>query len=293
MLERDFNKPYRNRPEDEYSQIQHSVHYKRKERFVRKKHKKINRIKSFCRLATFLGVIYITYKLLLLSGWYLPADTFSNPAGNRVEIVNNKIVPTFVLRDSLKEVKPSKLPIFMASVKPVKKALYMHPTMKKIYVRRYAFPARMQIIIKERTPIAIIKTDLNNQPAAFFTSDGVFIRNKKYMNLSEYSSVLNILTTPHSLKKEITADKIHEIEEIVGYVETYSKQKVEYIDMRKPNDVYVKIQTTSIRLGALDSTVEERIKRIYTILPQISDIDSKVKYIDLSWDKVNYLKLQK
>ncbi len=32
--------------------------------------------------------------------------------------------------------------------------------MKNIYVRRYGFPARIQIIIRERTPIAIIKTDL-------------------------------------------------------------------------------------------------------------------------------------
>ena len=63
--------------------------------------------------------------------------------------------------------------------------------------------------------------------------------------------------------------------------------------MRNPNDVYVKIKTTSIRLGTLDSTVFERIKRIYTILPQVSEVNSRVKYIDLSWDKVNYLKLDK
>lgn len=63
--------------------------------------------------------------------------------------------------------------------------------------------------------------------------------------------------------------------------------------MRKPNDVFVKIQTTSIRLGTLDSTVYERIKRIYTILPQITNVDSQIQYIDLSWDKVNYLKMKK
>ena len=113
------------------------------------------------------------------------------------------------------------------------------------------------------------------------------------MKLDEYSSVLNIITTPQSLKKEINAKKFHEIEEIVKYVETYSGEKVEYFDMRVPNDVYVKIKTTSIRLGVIDSTIEERIKRIYTILPQISNIDSEIKYIDLSWDKVNYLKLKK
>ena len=58
------------------------------------------------------------------------------------------------------------------------------------------------------------------------------------------------------------------------------------------NDAYVKIETTSIRLGVLDSTVFERIKRIYTILPQIDSVEGTIKYIDLSWDKVNYLKMQ-
>ena len=62
--------------------------------------------------------------------------------------------------------------------------------------------------------------------------------------------------------------------------------------MRNSNDVYVKINSTSIRLGVLDSSVFERIKRIYTILPKLNSVDGKVKYIDLSWDKVNYFKLQ-
>mgnify|MGYP004634360785 FL=1 len=107
------------------------------------------------------------------------------------------------------------------------------------------------------------------------------------------SSVLKILTTPQSLKKDISVKRVLEIEQIVKAVETYSNEKVEYIDMRKPNDVFVKIQTTSIRLGTLDSTVYERIKRIYTILPQITNVDSQIQYIDLSWDKVNYLKMKK
>ena len=62
--------------------------------------------------------------------------------------------------------------------------------------------------------------------------------------------------------------------------------------MNDPNDAYVKIETTNIRLGVLDSTVFERIKRIYTILPQIDGVEGTIKYIDLSWDKVNYLKMQ-
>lgn len=291
MTESDFNN-INSHPEDEYKMVKHSVRHKQKERVIRKKRKKVNRLRSVSRLAVFIAVIYSIYKILTLPGWYLPQDTFKNPSTDRIQITNNKIVPTYVLNQTMKDIKVSQFPIFMMRSKAIKKALYGLPTTKKVFVRRYGFPARIQIIMKERTPVAIIKTSLNAKPSAFFTSDNILISNKNYMNLDEYSSVLNIITTPQSLKKDINAKKIHEIEEIVKYVETYSGEKVEYFDMRVPNDVYVKIKTTSIRLGVIDSTIEERIKRIYTILPQVSNIDSEIMYIDLSWDKVNYLKLK-
>jgi cell division septal protein FtsQ len=238
-------------------------------------------------------LLFLIYEFFRLSGWYLPAETFKNPTLNRVEIVNNKIVPTYIINQELKDIKVNHFPIFLMSVKPIKKELFKNPVMRNIYVRRYGFPARVQIIVRERVPIAIIKTNLSNKPSAFFTSDGILINYKPYMIIDDNSSILKIVTNPNSLKKEINVKKIREIEKIVKAVETYSDEKVEYIDIRNSNDVYVKIKTTSIRLGTLDSTVFERIKRIYTILPQISEVNSRVKYIDLSWDKVNYLKLDR
>ena len=291
MTESDYN--INSGQNDEYKMLKHSVRYKQKERVIRKKRKKVNRLKSFARLAVFLAVVYAIYKIFTLSGWYLPQDTFSNKNDERIQIVNNKIVPTYILKQSMKDIKVSSLPIFMMKTKPIKKALYGLPTTKRVYVRRYGFPARIQIIMRERKPMAIIKTDINSKPSAFFSTDGVLIMNKNYMNLDGYTDVLNIITSAQNIKKDINIKKIHEIEEIVKCVETYSNEKVEYIDMRVPNDVYVKIKTTNLRLGTIDSTIEERIKRVYTILPQISKINSEIKYIDLSWDKVNYLKLKK
>ena len=88
------------------------------------------------------------------------------------------------------------------------------------------------------------------------------------------------------------AAKVKQIETIVKYVETYSKEPVEYIDLRNPEDIYVKIKTVNIRLGKPDAQIYERIARIPSILPQVKLVDSKVKYLDLSWEKVNYLKLE-
>lgn len=279
--------------QDEFAHPKHSVKHKQIERKIRKKRRKINRLKTFLRFIVLVSIIFLSYQIFKLPQWYLPQDTFSNSSKNIVEVANNKIIPTYVINQSLKDLSVPKLPIFLVKINPIKKELYKNPVIKNIYIRRYGFPARLQIIIREREPIAIIKTDLKSKPIAFFTSDGILITHKPYMNLGDYSSVLKILTTQTNMQKNITVKKIQEIEKIVKDVELYSDEKVEYIDMRNPNDVFVKIKTTSIRLGTLDSTVFERIKRIYTILPQITDMDNQIKYIDLSWDKVNYLKLQK
>ena len=278
---------------DEFNSLKHSVRHKQKERRVRKKRRKVNRWKAFLRFVLTLILFYLVYKFFTLSGWYLPQDVYSNTNSNRVEVSNNNIVPDYYVKNAIKNVKVSKLPIFMTGIKPIQRELYKIPVFKKVYVRRYGFPARIQIIVFERSPIAIIKTSLSANTSAFFTSDGVIVLNQKYMRIRDNSSILKILTTKQSLQKDITVEKINEIREIVGEVEQHSQEKVEYIDMRNSNDIYVKIKTANIRLGMLDSTVYERIKRISTILPQISGLKNKIQYIDLSWDKVNYLKLKK
>lgn len=278
---------------DEFEHPKHSVKHKQTERILRKKRKKVNRLKAILRFVVLVLLVFLSYVIFRLPQWYLPQDTFSNPNSDKVEIINNQIIPTYVINNSLSKVKVPNLPIFLMSVKPIKQEIFKLPIIKTIYVRRYGFPARVQIIVRERVPIAVIKTALNAKPTAIFTSDGVLFPAKSYMILPNNPNVLKILTSTTNLKKDWSVKKVQYIEEIVKAIEDYSNEKVEYIDMRNPNDVYVKIKTTSIRLGTLDSTVFERIKRIYTILPQIKDVDSQIRYIDLSWDKVNYLKLKK
>lgn len=270
--------------------LQISVKHKQKERHVRKKRKKQRKIQTLLRFLIIIALCFIGYKFCMLKGWYLPENAYSNQNSEIVDIVNNKIIPTKIIYDSIKNIPVSKLPIFITNTNNLKQEIYKIPVVDSVYIRRYGFPARVQIIIRERTPLAIIKKDLQSKPDAFYTTDGVVVVNKNYMNLAQNPETLKILA---KYNKDWNFEKIKEIEKIVKSVENYSSEKVEYIDMRNPNDVYVKIQTTNIRLGVLDSTVFERIKRIYTILPQINKVDGQIKYIDLSWDKVNYLKMNK
>ena len=272
----------------------HLVKKKRRERIVRKGRMKQERFRAFMRFFLSLGLIFVLVYALKCNGWYMSKDAFNVKAGNTsVEIINNKIVPSAKILTLLKNSNVPNVPLYMARTNSIKKDLMKLAPIENVYIRRYAFPARIQIIIRERTPVITISPDVKAPAAAFFTMDGKLI-GKEFLPLDK--SYKTILVLSYGNKGDDyhkwDLDKIKEIQKIVKYVETYSKEPVEYVDFRNPNDIFVKISTVNIRLGKLDESIYKRIERIPSILPQVKQVDSKVKYLDLSWEKVNYLKLK-
>lgn len=271
----------------------HLVKKKRRERLVRKGRMKQERFRAFVRFFLSLFFIFGLGYALRCHGWFMEKNAFNYVGGRSVEIINNKIVPSHKIFVLLKHSNVPNVPVYMARTDAIKKELMKLPPVENVYIRRYAFPARIQIIVRERIPVITISPDAKVQPVAFFTTDGKLI-GKEFLPLDK--SFKTILVLSYGNKgddyRKWDLKKIHEIEKITKYVETYSGEPVEYIDLRTPNDAFVKIKTVNIRLGQLDENVYKRIERIPSLLPQVKLIDSKIKYLDLKWDKVNYLKLE-
>ena len=280
-----------NGEENGYEIAKKSLRRNQKERKLRKKRKKANQLKKVLRFLTFLFVIFLIYKFVLLSGWYMKENVLKK-GNSDINIINNNIVKTDIILNDIDNIPIKNLPIFMFDVNIIKQKLYKIPVIKRVYVRRYAFPARSDVMVKERIPTVVLKTNLKKPPVAFYTSDNILITDRNYMDFHIDKSVRVILVKSPFSSKSWTKKKFAYLEKIIREVEQNSEENVQYMDVRKPNDVYRKIPSANIRLGALDSSVFERIKRIYTILPEISDLNGKVRYIDLSWDKVNYIKLK-
>lgn len=283
--------------ENEQSQEQaerlNLVKKKQRERLVRKGRMKQERLRVFVRfflsLFMLLGLIFVSH----CNGWFMDKNAFNFVGGNSVEIINNKIIPSHKILAVLKNSNVPDVPIYLAKTNDIKKELMQLAPIENVYIRRYAFPARMQIIIRERIPAITVSPDMKVAPVAFFTTDGKLI-GREYMPLSKDYKTILVLSYGNKGDDYHKWDlkKIQEIQKIAKYIETYSHEPVEYIDFRNPTDIYVKIKTVNIRLGRLDETVFKRIERIPSILPQVKLVDSKVKYLDLSWEKVNYLKLE-
>lgn len=261
-------------------------------RQVRKGRKRKNAFRAFLCFVVNIFIIASLGYLTHMPQWYLDKNAFSTSDSGALEILNNHIVSTQKILTALKTEKVPDKPIYMAKTDNLKKKLLQFTPIEEVYIRRYAFPARLQIIVREKEPFITISPDPKVAPIAFYTKDGVLV-GREYMPLKKDYKTLLVVTygnkgddyTKWDLKKLQTLDKV------AKYIEVYSKEPVEYIDMRNPDDVYVKIKSVNIRLGRLNEGVYERIKRIASILPQVQLVDVKVKYLDLSWDEVNYLKL--
>ena len=271
----------------------HLVKKKRRERIVRKGRMKQERLRAFVRFFICLLLIFGLYCGIENKDFYLNKDAFNRVGSDSVEIINNKIVPSSKILAILKNSKVPNVPIYIARTNSIKKDLLKLTPIENVYIRRYLFPARIQIILRERKPTISIAPDEKTSPVAFFTTDGKLI-GKEFLPLD--NSFKTILVLSYGNKgddyKKWDLNKINEIQKIVKYVETYSKEPVEYIDFRNPTDIYVKIKPVNIRLGKLDEGLYKRIERIPSILPQLNTVNSDIKYVDLSWEKVNYLKLK-
>lgn len=265
----------------------------RMERKIRQSQMWLERFRILTRLFVTLLMIFVGYKLLKLPQWYLDKDIFNSLDNPHLEILNNKIVPSYKILAALRRSEvPTTTPIYKLNTDEIKKSILQIEPIKDVYIRRFWFPARLQIIIEERVPVITVSPDPKVAPIAFFADGGTLI-GRDYMPLDKSFKTILVLTygTRGDDYRTWNADKIKQLQKIAKMIEVYSKEKVEYIDLRSPSDVYVRIKTANIRLGEIDSTVYERIGRLPSILPQIKMLDKKIQYIDLRWQDANYIKL--
>ncbi len=260
------------------------------QRQIRQSQKRLARLRVFYKLFLIFGLVFLILFILKMPQWRLKSNAFDSLNSPALEIINNHIVPDQKILSALRRNQVPKQPIFLVKTDDFKKSIIQLEPIQNVYIRRFWFPARLQIIIVERTPIVTITPNLESPPIAFFSADGKLI-GREYMPLDEnYKTVLVITYGSGDDYRNWDAIKVKNFKKLADIVEAETGEAVEYIDYRNPKDVYVKIQTTSIRLGSMNPSIFEKIGRLPSLLPQVKMINKKVKYIDLRWDS-SYIKL--
>lgn len=262
----------------------------RMQRQVRRSQRRLNRLRAIWKLFIFLTIISISVIILKMPQWRLHTNAFDSINSPALQIVNNKIVPAHKVLSALRRNQVSTRPIFLVETDDLKESIMKLEPVQDVYIRRFWFPARLKIIIIERTPIITISPDIDVPPIAFFSSDGKLI-GRDYMPLSDdYKTVRVITYGAGDDYRNWDRAKVNNFKKLAATVEADSGEKVEYIDYRDPKDVYIKIPTVNIRLGSFNAGCYDKIHRIPSLLPQVKMLNKKIKYIDLRWD-TNYIKL--
>ena len=198
------------------------VHKKRRERQVRKGRMKQERTRLFFRFIFSVALIFGFGYLLQSDGWYLQDDAFINFDGKTVEIINNRIVPTKKVIAILRQIDVPNVPLYMARTNGIKQELLQLKPIENVYIRRYAFPARLQIILRERMPAITIAPDEKAPAVAFFTTDGTLI-GREFLPLNDNYKTIKVLSYGNKQDDYQKWDlkKIKEIQKIVRYIENY------------------------------------------------------------------------
>lgn len=260
------------------------------QREVRRSRRRLSRLRSLYKFVLIVALIFIGLFILKMPQWRLHSNAFDSLNNSQLEIVNNRIVPSQKILMALRRNQVPKKPIFLVKTENLKKSIVQLDPIQDVYIRRFWFPARLQIIIIERTPIVTISPNIDVPPIAYFSSDGKLIGHD-YMPLSDdYKTVLVITYGTGDDYRNWDANKVNNFKKLATLVERESGEKVEYIDYRNPKDVYIKIPTVNIRLGSINPSTFDKIQRLPSLLPQVKLVNKKLKYIDLRWDS-NYFKL--
>jgi len=278
---------------------QQQYYYRRKLRANKMRRKIIaakNLIRNFralIRVGLIFAFVYFGIWVLKLPQWFVDKDLLRVVDESVVKIEGNLITPQYKIIDLIKQTELPNTQVFRLDTRELEKNIAQLQPVKKVYVRRYWFPGRLNILVEERTPVFLIAPNLQTEPISAITEDGVFI-DREYMPIHPKFNATKILTYGIAGDDYEHWDKkrVDEILKLIKTIEAYAKQDVKYVDLRNPKDVYVQIGDTMLRLGEINESIYNRTKWIATILPEAqSKYGRKIKYIDLRWEDARYIKL--
>jgi len=290
MSDEEYTEEYPRNPD---IAIQRRVKAHQLQRNVRRSKIKLNRLRAFLRILLIAILIYGGYRLYHCKMWYVSAYAFNSIENKSLKIMGNKITPSYKILNELRRTGVEHVPIFLMDTRELAKNVEQLRPIKNVYIRRFWWPARFVVMVDERLPVLTISPSEDVAPIAFFAQGGVLI-GRDYMPLNPSYKTYLVLTygTRGDDYRNWDEKKVSRIEKLARMIEANSGEKITYLDFRDPKDIYVKLQTTTLRIGELNSTAPKRVSAIAPIIEQVKKMDKPVKYIDLRWEETHYIKLE-
>ena len=273
--------------------------YQKRKLKANKMRRKINAVRGHLqRLRVFLALLMIIFiswscvRILKLPEWYIDKEKLANADPSVLKIQGNLITPNYKVINMVRQTELPHTQIFRLDTSELEKNISRLQPVKKVYIRRYWFPARLVITIDERTPAFLLAPNLESEPNSILSADGVLI-DRDYLPFDSSIKAKKLLTygVKNGVDEIWDKRRVEEISELVKAIEAYSNWQVQYLDFRKQNDIYIMLDKYLIRFGEIDSSALKRAKKIASIIPKLSEYNN-IEYIDLRWEDSSYLRLK-
>ncbi len=253
----------------------------------------LKRIRILISLVMIILMCYCSKKILKLPGWYIDMDKLSHADSSVLSIQGNNITPDYKIVNIIRQTQIPNVQIFRLDTKELEENILQLQTIKKVFIRRYWFPARLNVAVDERVPAFLLAPNLDSAPNSALTTDGILI-DHDYFPFKNPVKAKKLLTygVRNGIDETWDKKKVDELIKLTKAIETYSNQEVQYIDIRDKSDVYIMLKDYLIRFGAINDTAQNRAKWIASILPQAEKYGKKTKYIDLRWEDSRYIRLE-
>ena len=253
----------------------------------------LKRARMLLSFVLMLLICFLMYKVLKLPQWYINSEKLSRADESVLIIQGNNITPDYKIINIIRQTQLPNTQIFRLNTKELEQNILQLQTIKKVFIRRYWFPARLNVAIDERTPAFLLAPNLESEPNSALTSDGILI-DHDYFPFKNPVKAKKLLTygVRNGLDETWDKKKVGELIKLTKTIEMYSNQEVQYVDIRDKSDIYIMLKDYLIRFGEINDTAMSRAKCIASILPQAEKYGKKTKYIDLRWEDSRYIRLE-
>lgn len=249
----------------------------------------LSRIRIILRLVAIVFLAFCFWFLVKNHGWYLPKDIFNTYPNQHLQFEGNSLISNLDLLNAVRKVKIPDKAVYRMDTKQFEREIKKLSPVKNVYVKRFAFPASIKIVIEEKVPVVSIAPNDEVLPLAVFADDGTLI-SKQFLPAGLQIDTYKVLT--YEDYYQWNKKQIDYLQFLAKTAETYSNERVLYIDLRNPDDARIKLQSVSVRLGQLNRNVFKRLKKISAILPQTVNLSTQIDYVDLRWEDSAYIKLK-
>lgn len=253
----------------------------------------LGRFRVFLSMIMVLCICWFGIWVLKLPQWHIDSAKLYEASPEVLTIQGNKITPYYKIINLIRQTQLPETQIFRLNTEELEKNIAQLQSVKKVYIRRYWFPARLVLVLDERVPAFLLAPNLETEPALALTTDGVVL-DHDYLPFSTDVKAKKLLTYGvHNGEDEVWDKKsVEELLKLTKAIETYANQEVKYIDLRNRSDIYIMLEEHLIRFGEINDSAYSRAKWIASILPEAKKITGKIKYIDLRWEETRYFCLE-